>query len=485
MQALRFHRRLSTLFAAEAPQPFTALASSAGTFDLFEVGERHELWDTLWGLEFLSLWPQPSAPARASAGTVPRRDGRHDEARTSAPVRAASFGRAPTALDRRVHDSGRAVEARSPRTIAEAAPARDRRPAPPAVVWRTITRTVRVPQWPAIAAPARQRQRERRQAELTTIARPVAADASAPRVRAHAPIDLELQPRMHGRRDGPTFDQVAIDRRPVNASPAAATSVPAATSLGRAVGEPGVRGVAPQPERPDAAWRLLVTQSQGQALGIVQRVLLEPFFPGLNLADIRVHTDEPADRAARSLRADAFTLGRDIFFRAHRFETSTARGLALVSHELSHTRQILGGEPVQSTLPRRDLEREAVSMEATVLRAFTMGPAHREEPGIAPMAVSRGYVPLSLEGAHAMPAASKESASVAGIQRSTAPAAVSPVASAHGQPLKAEAGRPAAGGAAAGAAGDDPETATRTLLRMLDRKLRIDKERRGVDRWVR
>jgi hypothetical protein len=305
-------------------------------------------------------------------------------------------------------------------------------------------------------------------------------------VKAHAPIDLELPSPMQGRRDRPAFDAVLIDRRPPTTSPTLVTPVAAAKSIGRADDEFSTRTVAPQPEHPDAAWRFLVTQSQGHALGIVQRVMLEPFFPGLNLADIRVHTDEPADRAARSLHADAFSLGRDIFFRARRFETSTARGLALVSHELSHSRQIVGGEPVQSTLPRRDLEREAVSMEATVLRAFTMGPTQREEPGVTARAIGRRYVPLSLESARAMAVAPKERANVAAsAQRSLAAAAVSAVATAHGQPLKAETARPAAGGAAAGAVGDDPETATRTLLRMLDRKLRIDKERRGVDRWVR
>ena len=61
MQALRFHRRLSALFETGEQQPFTTLASAADGLDLFDVGERHELWDTLWGLEFLSLWPAPAA----------------------------------------------------------------------------------------------------------------------------------------------------------------------------------------------------------------------------------------------------------------------------------------------------------------------------------------------------------------------------------------------------------------------------------------
>ena len=215
--------------------------------------------------------------------------------------------------------------------------------------------------------------------------------------------------------------------------------------------------------------------------------MLEPFFPGLNLGEIRVHTDEPADRAARALRADAFSLGKDIFFRASRFEPSTAKGLALVSHELSHTRQIIGGEPVQATRPRQELERDATSMEATVLRAFTAGGARRDEPRAPAGGAGARYVPLSLEPARALAVAPQEHIGVAsGSQRLLASASVSAVATGHGQPLKADEGRSAPGGAASGASGgDDQEAATRTLLRMLDRKLRMEKERRGVDRWVR
>jgi hypothetical protein len=97
------------------------------------------------------------------------------------------------------------------------------------------------------------------------------------------------------------------------------------------------------------------------------------------------------------------------------------------------------------------------------------------------------YVPLRLEAARAMNVPSKDTGVVGGgSQRSITTSVVSGGATGRGEPLKAEQGRPAAGGgAAAPSAADDPEAAMRTLLRMLDRKLRMDKERRGVDRWVR
>jgi hypothetical protein len=235
-------------------------------------------------------------------------------------------------------------------------------------------------------------------------------------------------------------------------------------------------------------WRFLVSQSQGAPLGIVQRALLDPFFPRMDLSDVRVHRDEPSDRAARSLRADAFSLGSHLFFRAGRFNTSTAAGLALLGHELSHTRQIVSGEPARTVAERRQLEQEAESTEATLLRAFTIGrPLAEQKP---PMTSGRGdrYVPVSL--AHARPiaaAASQESVPREG-RGSVARGPVTSGDSRTSHPLKADEGRVAAAGpgttTASASPSDDPDSVMRAMLRTFERKLRTERERKGVDRWV-
>ena len=61
------------------------------------------------------------------------------------------------------------------------------------------------------------------------------------------------------------------------------------------------------------------------------------------LADVRVHTDVAADRAASALNARAFTIGRDISFAAGEFRPDTAQGRHLLAHELSHVVQQSGG----------------------------------------------------------------------------------------------------------------------------------------------
>ena len=60
---------------------------------------------------------------------------------------------------------------------------------------------------------------------------------------------------------------------------------------------------------------------------------------GRNLADVRVHTHGPAAESARSLNADAYTLGRDVVFGEGRYRPGTAAGERLLAHELAHVAQ--------------------------------------------------------------------------------------------------------------------------------------------------
>lgn len=60
----------------------------------------------------------------------------------------------------------------------------------------------------------------------------------------------------------------------------------------------------------------------------------------------RTHTGELADRIARAGKADAVTVGRDVFFRSGRLEPRTDAGAALLVHELTHVSAFVrGGAP--------------------------------------------------------------------------------------------------------------------------------------------
>lgn len=57
---------------------------------------------------------------------------------------------------------------------------------------------------------------------------------------------------------------------------------------------------------------------------------------GHDLSGVRVHHDDAADRAATSVGARAFTLGRDLVFARGEFSPNTGEGRRLLAHELVH-----------------------------------------------------------------------------------------------------------------------------------------------------
>ena len=81
--------------------------------------------------------------------------------------------------------------------------------------------------------------------------------------------------------------------------------------------------------------------------------------PGLeaNASDIRIHTGQEAAVAAAALGADAYTVGRHIFFGAGRFQPGTQAGRHLMMHELAHVVQQQKQRPTVAT--RDALEQEA------------------------------------------------------------------------------------------------------------------------------
>jgi len=89
---------------------------------------------------------------------------------------------------------------------------------------------------------------------------------------------------------------------------------------------------------------------------------------GADVGDVRVHADERAAGLASDLGAEAFTLGRDVYFGEGKFDPASSEGRALLAHELTHVLQ-------QKGLPRPRAQgfgsgvgREALEGEAEVVR---------------------------------------------------------------------------------------------------------------------
>ena len=69
---------------------------------------------------------------------------------------------------------------------------------------------------------------------------------------------------------------------------------------------------------------------------------------GADLSNVRVHTGSQADEAARSINAEAYTMGSDIAFADSNYNPGSKTGQALLAHELTHTVQ-QGGGPSRAT----------------------------------------------------------------------------------------------------------------------------------------
>jgi Domain of unknown function (DUF4157) len=77
------------------------------------------------------------------------------------------------------------------------------------------------------------------------------------------------------------------------------------------------------------------THPDGTPLPGSVRAFMEPRF-GADFSLVRIHTDEPAAALSDQYRAQAFTVGRDIYFGRGQFQPGTATGRELIAHELTH-----------------------------------------------------------------------------------------------------------------------------------------------------
>jgi hypothetical protein len=86
-----------------------------------------------------------------------------------------------------------------------------------------------------------------------------------------------------------------------------------------------------------------VLSEPGEPLPSRARSGYERFF-GVDLSDVRVHTDDQANQAAEAIHAHAFTYGNSIFFAHGQFDPIGTAGRELLAHELTHTLQRSGAD---------------------------------------------------------------------------------------------------------------------------------------------
>jgi hypothetical protein len=188
------------------------------------------------------------------------------------------------------------------------------------------------------AAPAigRQADDERKRRELPPPAKP----PPAPKPPAAAPRKVPEPPKKPDPgRARPTAPATGVAQTPAAAPPRPLGERPAGER--KREEEPAIamkaEGAGPT-VTPDVSATIAGAHGSGRPLPQATRAYFEQRL-GQDLSGVRVHDDVPAARAARDLRAQAFTYGQDVFFGAGRFQPGTPDGRRLLAHELTHTAQ--------------------------------------------------------------------------------------------------------------------------------------------------
>jgi hypothetical protein len=131
---------------------------------------------------------------------------------------------------------------------------------------------------------------------------------------------------------------------------------------------------------------------------------------GHDFSNVRVHTGGQADESARSVSAQAFTVGSDIVFASGRYDPGSDAGKHMLAHELTHVVQQRSGpvdgtdagDGVRVSDPSDRFEREA---SANADRAMSAPPPsagadvqrHADHPGHAEEAEVQTYVQREAE----------------------------------------------------------------------------------------
>lgn len=101
---------------------------------------------------------------------------------------------------------------------------------------------------------------------------------------------------------------------------------------------------------------------------------------GHDFSGVRVHTGSEAATVARSLRAEAFTVGSDIFFGDARYSPDTSAGRTLLAHELTHTIQQQASPPLAARQPANPGSPPAPEDAAPVLPTVSLAGGTFEPP---------------------------------------------------------------------------------------------------------
>lgn len=211
----------------------------------------------------------------------------------------------------------------------------------------------------------------------------------------------DYEPELSGRQaPRPRHDAIgpATSARTPDLGRAAALDAATVLHLQRTAGNAGVVQMlaAGGEERAETASPIhqVVGSGGGSPLDARTRATMEAAL-GASFEHVRVHTDDRASESARSVGANAYTVGSDVVFRRGQYDPGSSSGQRTLAHELAHVVQQSQG-PVDGVAapggirvsdPSDRFERSAEQTADQVMSAVHASPAQpAASPASAPVA---------------------------------------------------------------------------------------------------
>jgi hypothetical protein len=132
-------------------------------------------------------------------------------------------------------------------------------------------------------------------------------------------------------------------------------------------------------------------RGSGSPLDDSTRTQMESAF-GTDFGDVHLHNDGKADALNRSLSAEAFTTGSDIFFRDGAYRPSSSDGQSLLAHELTHVvqqRSMSTSGPMTVGPVNDSYEQQADSVASSVVSPGNVGAQRQFEEDGAQRSIAR------------------------------------------------------------------------------------------------
>jgi hypothetical protein len=199
-------------------------------------------------------------------------------------------------------------------------------------------------------------------------------------MRGHREFDSEAALRPSGDRTGSTDrDNDALMYQAATAGRTDVLGAQGLLGLQRAVGNAGVSELVEERSPVHG----VVNSGGGSALAPDVRTDMEARFGGHDFGDVRVHTGGAAHDSAKSVNAQAYTVGSNIVFQRDTYDPSSQSGQHMLAHELTHVVQQRSGPVdgsdtgggVKVSDPSDRFEREAVANADRLMSTSTSTPA--------------------------------------------------------------------------------------------------------------